>query len=115
MCIPRGARNASAAWEFARFAIALEQQYQLPMGGYTPIRSDVLSEDYSADYPLNAAPLQQIDSGYAPVTLAYNLLYNQADSPFIAMFRRAVFGGDLDGALAAGQEAYDRILTQSQL
>lgn len=115
MCIPRGARNASAAWQFARFAIDLQQQYQLPMGGYTPIRSDVLSEEYLAEYPLNAAPLQQIERGYAPVTLAYNLLYNQADSPFIAMFRRAVFEGDLEGALAEAQEAYDRILTQSQL
>jgi multiple sugar transport system substrate-binding protein len=115
MCIPRGAQNASAAWEFAKFATALEQQYQLPQGGYTPVRSDVLSDEYLADYPLNAAPLQQIERGYAPVTLAYNLLYNQADSPFIAMFRRAVFDGDLDGALAEGQAAYDRILTQSQL
>jgi hypothetical protein len=31
------------------------------------------------------------------------------------MFRKAVFGGDLEGALTEGQQAYDRILTQSQL
>lgn len=115
MCIPRGARNPSAAWEFAKFAIDLDQQYQLPMGGYTPIRSDVVSEQFLEDYPLAAAPLLQIERGYAPVTLAYNLLYNQADSPWIELFRRAVFDGDLEGALRAGQERYDRILTQSQL
>lgn len=115
MCIPRGARNASAAWAFARFAISLRQQYQLPVGGYSPIRSDILSDRFRADYPLDVSPLRQIDKGYAPVTLAYNLLYNQADSPWIAMFRRAVFTGDVDGALSRGQQAYDRILTQSQL
>ena len=115
MCIPRGARNASGAWAFARFAIALKQQYQLPMGGYSPIRSDIVSKRFRADYPLDVVTLNQIDKGYAQVTLAYNLLYNQADSPWIAMFRKAVFGGDLHGALAQGQQAYDRILTQSQL
>ena len=31
------------------------------------------------------------------------------------MFRRAVFDGDLDGALDEGQRSYDRILRQAQL
>ena len=115
MAIPRGARNPSAAWEFAKFAMDLEQQYLLPVGGYTPIRSDVVSEEFLTDYPLAAAPLLQIEEGYAPVTLAYNLLYNQSDSPFFAMFREAVFGGDVDSAMRDAQEAYDRILTQAQL
>ena len=46
---------------------------------------------------------------------AYNLLFNQPDSPFIGMFRRAVFDGDVDGALQAGQEGFTRILEQAQL
>jgi multiple sugar transport system substrate-binding protein len=49
------------------------------------------------------------------VTLAYNLLYNQPDSPWIEMFRRAVFDDDLDGALEHGQRRYDEILRQAQL
>lgn len=115
MCIPRGAQNASGAWEFAKFALDRKQQFNLPAGGYTPVRSDVLDDSYRSAYPLNVAPLERIDRGYAPVTLSYNLLYNQADSPFIAIFRRAVFDGDLDGAISAGQAAYDRILQQAQL
>lgn len=115
MCIPRGAQNASGAWEFAKFALDREQQFALPTGGYTPVRSDVLDSRYRETYPLNVAPLEQIDRGHAPVTLSYNLLYNQADSPFIAIFRKAVFDGDVDGALADGQLAYDRILEQAQL
>lgn len=115
MCIPRGATNASGAWEFAAFALDLAQQFQLPVGGYTPVRADTLDDKYRTTYPLNVAPLEQIEKGYAPVTLSYNLLYNQADSPFIAMFRRAVFDGDVDGAISEGQTTYDRILTQAQL
>jgi multiple sugar transport system substrate-binding protein len=113
--IPRGAQNASGAWEFAKFALDLPQQAALPTGGYTPVRSDVATADFRRKYPQAVAPLDHLDLGYAPPTLAYNLLFNQPDSPFIAMFRRAVFDGDIDGALAAGQKGFDKTLEQAQL
>jgi multiple sugar transport system substrate-binding protein len=113
--IPRGARNASGAWEFAKFALDPAQQSALPTGGYTPVRSDVATPEFRRKYPQAVAPLDQLDRGYAPPTLAYNLLFNQPDSPFIAMFRQAVFDGDVDGALEAGQAGFDQILEQAQL
>jgi multiple sugar transport system substrate-binding protein len=115
LCIPRGAKNASGAWQFARFALDVPQQQLLPGGGYTPVRADAATGVFRQKNPLDLAPLNNLDRGYAPVTLAYNLLYNQPDSPWIAMFRRAVFGGDVDGALRAGQQSYDQILHQAQL
>jgi multiple sugar transport system substrate-binding protein len=115
LCIPRGATNASGAWQFAKFALDVPQQQLLPEGGYTPVRSDVTTPDFRQKYPLNLAPLEHLDKGYAPVTLAYNLLFNQADSPWIGLFRKAVFDGDLEGALRDGQQAFDRILRQAQL
>lgn len=115
LCIPRGAKNASGAWQFARFALDVPQQQLLPGGGYTPVRGDAATGVFRQKNPLDLAPLNNLDRGYAPVTLAYNLLYNQPDSPWIAMFRRAVFGGDVDGALRAGQQSYDQILHQAQL
>lgn len=115
LAIPRGAPNASGAWEFAQFALDLEQQAQLPTGGFTPVRSDVATPGFREAYPQVVPPLDAIDRGYAPPTLAYNLLFNQPDSPFIGMFRQAVFDGDVDGALQAGQEGFTRILEQAQL
>jgi multiple sugar transport system substrate-binding protein len=115
LCIPRGAANASGAWQFAQFALDVPQQQLLPEGGYTPVRSDAATPEFQQKYPLDQVTLEHLDRGYAPVTLAYNLLYNQPDSPFIAMFRRAVFDGDVDGALRAGQQSYDQILHQAQL
>jgi multiple sugar transport system substrate-binding protein len=115
LCIPRGATNASGAWEFAKFALDVSQQQQLPAGGYTPVRGDVATSQFRSQNPLDVTPLDNLDSGYAPVTLAYNLLYNQPDSPWIGMFRKAVFDGDVDGALADGQDSYDQILEQAQL
>jgi multiple sugar transport system substrate-binding protein len=115
LCIPRGATNAAGAWEFAKFALDVPQQQLLPEGGYTPVRSDVATDEFRKKFPLGTVPLDHLDRGYAPVTLAYNLLFNQADSPWIGMFRRAVFDGDLEGALESGQAAFDRILRQAQL
>jgi multiple sugar transport system substrate-binding protein len=114
-CIPRGATNASGAWEFAKFALDLPQQQQIPAGGYTPVRQDAATPKFRRQNPLDVAPLDHLHRGYAPTTLAYNLLYNQADSPFIGMFRKAVFDGDVDGALRDGQSNFDQILHQAQL
>jgi multiple sugar transport system substrate-binding protein len=114
-CIPRGATNASGAWEFAKFALDIPQQQQLPAGGYTPVRGDAATKDFRSKNPLDVTPLDNLERGYAPTTLAYNLLFNQADSPWIGMFRRAVFDGDVDGALEQGQHDFDQILHQAQL
>jgi len=112
--IPRGATNASGGWEFAKFLMDLPQQQVLPEGGFTPIRADAATAKFEHKYPLVTAPLEKIKKGYAPITLSYNLLFNQADSPFGQMFRRAVFEGDMDGAIREGQHGFDTILTQAQ-
>lgn len=114
MCIPRGATNASGAWEFVKFALDLPQQSVLPDGGYTPVRSDVATPEFSAKYPLVLPSLQAQDEGYAPKTLSYNEIYNQPDGPWLKMFRRAVFDGEIEAAMAEAQEGYDRILGQAR-
>jgi multiple sugar transport system substrate-binding protein len=114
MCIPRGAPNASGAWEFIRFALDLPQQTDLPAGGYTPVRSDASTADFGKKFPLATLPLERIQEGYAPTTLSYNLLYNQPDGPWLQMFRRAVFDGELEAAMKEAQNSFDRILARGQ-
>jgi multiple sugar transport system substrate-binding protein len=114
MCIPRGAENASGAWEFVRFALDLPQQIDLPAGGYTPVRSDAATAGFGKKFPLATLPLERIEEGYAPTTLSYNLLYNQPDGPWLQMFRRAVFDGEVEAAMQEAQQSYDRILAQGQ-
>jgi multiple sugar transport system substrate-binding protein len=114
MCVPRGARNASGAWEFVKFALDVAQQADLPAGGYSPVRSDVNTPEFAKKFPLATLPLQRIEEGYAPTTLSYNLLYNQPDGPWLQMFRRAVFDGELEAAMKEAQQNYDRILKQGQ-
>lgn len=114
MCVPRGAPNASGAWEFVRFALDLPQQSALPEGGYTPVRSNVATPEFAAKYPLVLPVLLAQEEGYAPKTLSYNEIYNQPDGPWLTMFRRAVFDGEIEAAMAEAQHGYDRILEQAR-
>ncbi|WP_193105939.1 extracellular solute-binding protein [Brachybacterium sp. FME24] len=115
MCILNGAPNASGAWMFMRYALELDVQRSLPTTGYMPVRSDSADAEFAEDYEQAVVPVTHLDEGYVPSTLAYNLLYNQSSSPWLAMIRRAVFDGDVPGAMAEAQSEYDRILTQTQL
>ncbi len=114
MCIPNGAANPSGGWAFMQYANGLQQQQALPAGGYFPTRSDAATPEYRRKYPLAYGPLDAIDRGYAPRTLAYNLLVNQPSSPYFAMFREAVFGAGVAPAMRAAQSDYQRILDQVQ-
>lgn len=114
MCIPNGAANPGGGWRFMLYANGIRQQQALPEGGYFPTRADAATPAYRTRYPLATAPLDAIDRGYAPRTLAYNLLVNQPSAPYFTMFREAVFGDGVQAAMKAAQPEYDRILEQAQ-
>ena len=114
IAIPRGAKNASGAWEYIQFALQTSQQARLPEAGYTPIRADVASPSFDAKYPRTAVALHALPSGYAPTTLAYNTAINQVSGPFFQMFTSAVFGGGIDSALKTAQTGFQRALMQAE-
>jgi multiple sugar transport system substrate-binding protein len=114
IAIPRGATNASGAWEYIRFALQRSQQATLPASGYTPVRSDVATPQFDAKYPRTAVALRALPHGYAPTTLAYNTAVNQVSSPFFEMFTSAVFGGKIDAAIKTAQSGFERALSQAE-
>jgi multiple sugar transport system substrate-binding protein len=114
LCLLNGAPNPDAAWEFAAFCVTPEQQQRLPEGGYAPIRSDAATAAFRKEFPLAVPTITDLKAGYAPTTLAYNLIYNQSDGPWLAMFRRAVFSGQVEAAMDQAQTHYDRLLSQAQ-
>lgn len=114
IAIPRGAKNPSGAWQVAKFALAPEQQTELPSSGYTPVRSDINTPAFQKKYPLDAVAVAELKRGYAEKTLAYNTTFNQVSGPWFAMFIRAVFDGDVDGAIRRAQPGFTRTLEQAQ-
>src|SRR5580658_56315 len=110
LAIPTGAQNASGAWEFMKWVLAIKQQDQLPSFGYTPVRSDALTPAFERANPLDVPALKALSHGVAPATTAYNSIFNQAGGPWLTMFETAVFNGQVKPAMAAAQQGFDQLL-----
>jgi multiple sugar transport system substrate-binding protein len=108
--IPTGARNASGAWEFVKWVLSTKQQDQLPAFGYTPIRSDVLTPAFAKANPLDVVALRALAHGVAPVTTAYNSIFNQAGGPWLTLFTTSVYSDKIDHALAEAQKGFTQLL-----
>ncbi len=111
--IPSAAKNASGAWEFIQWVLQTQQQDQYPALGATPIRTDVLTPAFSAANPEDAVALKALAKGYAPVTLVYDQMFNQAGGPWFQMFTTAVYDGNMSLALEQGQSGLTRLLQQA--
>jgi multiple sugar transport system substrate-binding protein len=108
--IPKGAKNASGAWEFVQWMLQKSQQVQYPGTGFTPIRTDVLTPAFKQDNPYDAVALKALATGSVPVTLIYDQAFNEPNSPWFQMFSQAVYNNDLAGALQTGQAGFETVL-----
>jgi multiple sugar transport system substrate-binding protein len=111
--IPAAAKNASGAWEFIQWVMQTQQQDQYPALGATPVRTDVLTPAFSTANPEDAVALKALAKGYAPVTLVYDQMFNQAGGPWFQMFSTAVYDGNMSLALQQGQSGLTRLLQQA--
>jgi multiple sugar transport system substrate-binding protein len=101
--IPAGAANASGAWEFIKFALDKKQQFHFPAVGDTPVRTDILTPEFTKAYPYDAVALKALEKGSVEYTLAYDAVYNEPGSPWFKMFSEAVYNGNVDKAISEGQ------------
>ena len=111
--IPAAAKNPSGAWEFVQWVLQTQQQDQYPALGATPVRTDVLTPAFSAAHPEDAVALKALAKGYAPVTMVYDQMFNQAGGPWFQMFTTAVYDGNMSLALQQGQSGLARLLQQA--
>jgi len=111
--IPAAAKNPSGAWEFIQWVLQTQQQDQYPALGATPIRTDVLTPAFTAAHPEDAVALKALAKGYAPVTMVYDQMFNQAGGPWFQMFTTAVYDGNMTQALQQGQSGLAKLLQQA--
>ena len=100
--IPAAAKNPSGAWEFIQWVLQTQQQDQYPALGATPVRTDVLTPAFTAAHPEDAVALKALAKGYAPVTMVYDQMFNQAGGPWFQMFTTAVYDGNMTPRPATG-------------
>ncbi|TFC07145.1 MULTISPECIES: ABC transporter substrate-binding protein [Cryobacterium] len=86
-------KNPDAAWEFASWLLDKDQQASIADTGSSPVRSDLLTADFAAKYPLVALQLQVSAKSDAPDSMATNALQLSATSPWLAAFQSIVYNG----------------------
>lgn len=109
--VTTAAKDVNAAWEFIEWSLSDEVQLEIyaKNGAFTS-RTDLVSNKYSDADPRYVLNNDALKNGQTPRTLGYNEIFNDVNGPWLAAIRKAVFDGDVDGALADGQAAIQAIL-----
>jgi multiple sugar transport system substrate-binding protein len=109
LAISSGAKNPDGAREFIDWVLSDEVQLeQLAAMGMLTSRLDLASNEYTEDDPQLIAQAQAQAVGFVPL----HPHYAELQDLFATMFSRAVFDGDVEGAVAAAQEQATRIIAE---
>ncbi|BDZ49731.1 sugar ABC transporter substrate-binding protein [Frondihabitans sucicola] len=112
--IPAKAKNQAGAWEYIKFASGKKMQALLPSAGFAPIRNDLVNDkSFTSANPEVVPGLTAAATGSAPFTLYHNQLFSLEAGPWQTMFTKAVFGGDVAGAMKQGQTGFTSVLSGS--
>ena len=76
------------------------------------MRVDLAENKYFEEDPRLTVNAQAMALGRTPYSLVYNQLFNDANGPWLAMIQQAVFDGQIDEAIAFGQEEFTRIMAE---
>ena len=109
--IPKGSKYPKEAFEFISWCLTPAVQVdQFAKNGSIPVRTDLAENQYSKLDPRFVVPARAMAAGRTPYSLVYNDLFNSATGPWLTMIQRAVFNGDVDGAVKQAQIDFTKIL-----
>lgn len=111
IAIPRGSKNADAAWSFIAWTFSPEVQVDiLAKNNFLTVRTDLTRNAYSEKSPVFLVAGEAMAKGRTPYSFVYNDLLNSPQGPFLRMFQRAIFDGDVKGAVAEAQRRFQQII-----
>lgn len=111
IAIPRGSKQPRVAWEFIQWTFSPEVQVGiLARNNALPVRTDLAKNEFSEKSPLYLVATEAMAKGRTPYSFVYNDLLNSPQGPFLRMLQRAVFGGDVPGAVAEAQKRFQQII-----
>ena len=105
--------KADAAWNFVAWTLSDAAQVEVLAKNKDLIaRTDLAENKYSAADPRVVTSLKVIAQGKTPYALNFNQTFNDPQGPWLAAMRGALFGPDLDQALADGNAKVTASLAQ---
>ena len=88
----------------------LEGQTLMARYGSLPVRGDVAKEALKSLDPRYQVAADAMAKGHTPYSVVFNDIINSANGPWIQMLNDAVFPGNVDEAIATGQQTMQSII-----
>jgi multiple sugar transport system substrate-binding protein len=113
VAIPVGSKHVPLAKQFIAWELTDEAQLEgLAKNNIVPSRPALADNKYFAADPRVVVTAKAIGVGYVPWVYHFADMVNSDSSPWINMFQRAIFDGDVDGAIKEGREKMKDIAGQ---
>jgi multiple sugar transport system substrate-binding protein len=108
-------QNADAAWDFVSWTLSDEAQVEvLAKNKDVVARTDLAANEYSSKDPRVELINELVAKGVTPYALNFGATYNDPTGPWLKVARSAVFGTDVDQALADGKQTLTEALSAQQ-
>jgi multiple sugar transport system substrate-binding protein len=97
-------KHAAQAWDFLKWTLDENAQVEIiAKNGDLPGRTDLSGNKYTAADPRTKLIADGLKNGHTPFALPFGDLFNNPNGPWVATIRAALYGPDIDKALADGQ------------
>jgi multiple sugar transport system substrate-binding protein len=102
--ISRSSKHKAQAWDFLKWTLNDNAQVEIiTKNGDLPGRTDLAGNRYTAADPRTKLIADGLVNGHTPFALPFGDIFNNPNGPWVATIRAAIYGNDIDKALADGQ------------
>ena len=113
VAVPVGSKHVDVAKAFIAWELTDEAQLEgLAKNNIVPSRPSLADNKYFAQEPRVVTTAKAIGVGYVPWVFHFNEMVNSDSSPWINMLQRAIFDGDVDGAIKEAKDKMKDIASQ---
>ena len=110
VAIPMGSKHIPLAKKFIAWELTDEAQLEgLAKNNILPSRPALANNKYFAADPRVVVTAKALGIGYVPWVYHFADMVNSDSSPWINMFQRAIFDGDVDGAIVEARQKMKEI------
>lgn len=112
--VPKGSQHVNEAFDFINWCLTDNVQIeQFAKNGSIPVRTDLANNKYSQLDTRYVLISHQMTLGKTVYSAHENQLINDNNGPWATMLQKAIFGGDIDGAMSTAQQQFTQILSTS--
>lgn len=113
LVVTKGAKSIPVIKQFLDFAYSLEGQTLLAKYGSLPVRGDIAKDALKTLDPRYQVASDAMAKGHTPYSTVFNDIINSNNGPWIQTLNDAIFSGNVDDAIATGQQTMQSIIDQA--